>query len=340
MSKNRERFLDIAKGIAIICIVFLHLEDAVIPTGLNTFIGSFMISMFFISSGWLDGYRHKPLTLKELMSKRWRQLAVPYLWWSGIILTFDIVFYIIGYYDTYFIGRELYKTFVLRGIGTLWFLPALFGGEIIWNVIRRSRFSLVMGLLALVASCVYETLYLRAFGGATDSITKIIEAPFRTMNNILGAWPCIAAGFLFHRIFIRLSFKNQSRWVHLFLGGMITAIGYWCANYWPIPFCWRLVAPIMGPIGILLLSMTMENVRITNYFNYWGRNSLALMVTHYSIVLVICEWINKCLFNEPHIQGYVAFVYFIVVMIVEYYICEIITRKYPTLLGKSSLCHE
>ena len=59
MGENRERFLDIAKGIAIICIVLLHVEEGVIPTSLNTFIGSFMISMFYITTGWLDGDRGK-----------------------------------------------------------------------------------------------------------------------------------------------------------------------------------------------------------------------------------------------------------------------------------------
>lgn len=340
MGKKREQFLDIAKGIAIICIVLLHLEDGVIPTELNIFIGSFMISMFYVSTGWLDGYRREPLPLKKLIRKRWQQLAVPYLWWSGIILTFDIVLYIIGYYDLYFIARESYKTLVLRGIGTLWFLPALYGGEIIWNTICRSRLPLMTGLLAFVATCAYEELYQHTFGEATDSITRIIEAPFHTINNIIGAWPCIAGGFLFHRVIILFRWKNRSRWMFLFSGIVITTLAYWCANNCPIPFGWGFVTHIIGPIGILLLSMAMENLRFTNYFNYWGRNSLALMVTHYSIVMVACEMINKYLFNEPHIQGYAAFVYFIAVMIVEYYICDRITKKYPFVLGKSSIHYE
>ena len=74
--KKRERFLDIAKRVAILCIVLLHVENGVIPNGLNTFIGSFMISLFFVTTGWLDGYRTEPLKLKELCSKRWKQLGL------------------------------------------------------------------------------------------------------------------------------------------------------------------------------------------------------------------------------------------------------------------------
>lgn len=93
----------------------------------------------------------------------------------------------------------------------------------------------------------------------------------------------------------------------------------------------------MGPIGVLLLSMAMDNICLTNYFNYWGRNSLALMVTHYSIVMEIFNMINQYCFNEPYIQGYPSCVYFVAVMIVEYYLCELISKKFPASLGKSPL---
>lgn len=331
--KKRERYLDVAKGLAILCIVLLHVENGVIPGGLNTFIGSFMISMFFVTTGWLDGYRSEPLGLKELCRKRWKQLGVPYLWWTGIILAFDLVLWAVGYYDAYMIGREAYKALVLRGIGTLWFLPALFGGEIIWNLVRR-RGSVIVGLLAVAATLAAQYAYAYAFGGKTDSLTRIIEAPLHTLNNMLAAWTSIAAGFLFRRFFVALKMEGMARWRYLVAGTVVTAAGYWCANYWPVPMLWGLAAPVVGPIGIMLLAMAADDMRITDYFNYWGLNSLALMVTHYSIVMVLFEMLNKAILHEPYIQGYPAFAYFVAIMIVEYFICELITRKCPRLLGK------
>ena len=331
--KKRERFLDIAKGVAILCIVLLHVENGVIPNGLNTFIGSFMISLFFITTGWLDGYRTEPLKLKELCSKRWKQLGIPYLWWTGVILAFDLLLWSAGYYDAYMIGREAYKALVLRGIGTLWFLPALFGGEMIWNIVRRYR-SVAIGLLAVALTLVAQYAYYKAFGGKTDSLTRIIEAPFHTLSNMLSAWTSIAAGFLFRRILVALRMVRMAKWQYLVIGIVLTALGYWCANYWPVPMLWGLAAPIIGPIGILMLTMAVQDLKLTDYFNYWGINSLVLMVTHYSIVVVLFEMFHKAVFHEPYIQGYPAFAYFAVIMVLEYYICELINKYFSYLLGK------
>lgn len=48
--KERLRYLDISKGIAIICIVLLHYDNGVIPLRANVFIGSFMISLFYVTA--------------------------------------------------------------------------------------------------------------------------------------------------------------------------------------------------------------------------------------------------------------------------------------------------
>ena len=104
--RERTQYIDIAKGISII---------------------------------WIDALHHEQRTLKELIKKRWRQLGIPYILWTIIILVFDCILWTLDYYDNYFIGREVYKTLTLRGIGTLWFLPALFSGEILWYIIRKKK---------------------------------------------------------------------------------------------------------------------------------------------------------------------------------------------------------
>lgn len=40
----RERYVDMLKGLSILCITLLHYENGVLPKNLNIFIGSFMIS--------------------------------------------------------------------------------------------------------------------------------------------------------------------------------------------------------------------------------------------------------------------------------------------------------
>ena len=74
---KRFDYIDATKGVAILCITFLHFEKGVIPDWLNTWIGMFMISAFYVTSGWVTGINDKPITANELFKKRIRQLGVP-----------------------------------------------------------------------------------------------------------------------------------------------------------------------------------------------------------------------------------------------------------------------
>ena len=64
---TRERYVDIAKGIAILCIALLHYENGIFPQQLNTFIGSFMVSMFYVASGWISALYPKQLGFKDFL---------------------------------------------------------------------------------------------------------------------------------------------------------------------------------------------------------------------------------------------------------------------------------
>ena len=103
------------------------------------------------------GHEGKKIPTYNLAKKRLRSLGYPYIYWTGIILSFDIILWAFGYYDSYFIARETYKSIVLRGIGTLWFLPALFFGEIIWNWLSKRHWS--VWLLVLIVIMIYEHEY-------------------------------------------------------------------------------------------------------------------------------------------------------------------------------------
>ena len=66
----------------------------------------------------------------------------------------SIIFLIFGHYDSRIVLRDIYKTFTLRGIGTLWFLPAIYGGEILAWKFRQD------GLLGRVILCLSSLVFL------------------------------------------------------------------------------------------------------------------------------------------------------------------------------------
>lgn len=328
----RERYIDIVKGLSILSITFLHYEQGVLPQSVNVFIGSFMITAFYVTSGWVSAMNTTQLALKDLIKKRWKQLGVPYLWWTAIILLFDFILLGFGYYDTYFIEREIYKTITLRGIGTLWFLPALFGGELIWHGLKKRPLGLI--LLALAFTLCYQYVYGHISGGRTETLYRIIDAPFRTLCNMLNAWVGIAFGYGTYRIFSQ-AMRTTSKLRLALLGVTFCVFAFVTANYlphWLSPF-WGWLAPLWGPLGWLFLAKSVQHWKILNFFNYWGVHSLNLMVTHYSIILVLFTLVVE---NGLHqsFTGWRTILCFVLSMPIQYGLVHLLSRYASFTLGK------
>lgn len=328
---KREKYLDIVKGISIVSITFLHYENGILPTHVNTFIGSFMITAFYITSGWISAMSPSKLSLQEYVRKRWKQLGIPYLCWSLIILLFDALLWLFSYYDSYFIARETYKFLVLRGIGTLWFLPALFGGELIWRWLQIKRKYYL--IIVFIISCLYQAVY-TSFEWGDGTLNRIIDAPFRTISNILNAYIYIVFGYYAYKLYFTK--LHCSKRIMLMIAGIILCcIAYYTANYLPNSFSlfWPYLAPVIGPMGLILLAKVMQECKVLNYFAFWGRNSLLLMVTHYSIIMVTFQLIvEKCLHLD--FNGWCNIVCFIISMLLQYLMVKPINKYAHILIGK------
>mgnify|MGYP005904861945 CR=1 FL=1 len=332
-SSGTKRFvyLDIAKGLAIVSIVLLHFATGFIPPIVNVFISSYMISMFYVTSGWVNAMQPRQLPFREFLRKRWHQLGVPYLAWTLIILAFDMILWAFGYYNTYFIAREIYKSIVLRGIGTLWFLPALFGAEMLWWW-TRNRYPRLRCLIISVSVALFIWLYGIILEPRDTLAMSIIEAPFRVLYSIATAWLGVAAGFCFHRYVLKW-IQARHKIVALVAGLLIMLAGWYCALCPPIPLFWSFGAPLLEPIGLILIIMSIETSPLLRYFNYWGRNSMALMVTHFSILIVLCDIAVWLIWGHPMRGGWIALSLFGLTMIIEYFLAEWLSRKYPKILG-------
>ena len=332
--KKRARYIDEAKGLGILCIVFLHYENGVIPGEANTFIGSFMITIFYIVAGWVMAMKGTAEPTRILAKKRFRSLGIPYLYWTGIILAFDIILWAFGYYDNYFIAREAYKSLVLRGIGTLWFLPALFFGEITWNWL--SRHSPYLWILVLVAIVGYQYEYNAFFASRISSLWNIVKAPFYTLNSACTALICVAFGNGAYIVFRRFGLVDR-KFGSFFMGLCMCLVAYFSANYLgcllgPLAnIFWGLFAPIIGPIGFILVLYALQNSKMLDYFDYWGRNSLSLMVTHYSIVQVLITIFIVHVLHTPF-TGWITICAFLVSMPVQWGITRMLERYAPQLI--------
>lgn len=323
MKHIRQRYLDIIKGISILSITFLHYEDGLLNDYANCFISYFMVAMFYFVSGWLDAMNGKSLTLKERFRKRWQQLGKPYLYWTIIILTFDLILYAFGYYNNYFMAREVYKAAILRGVGTLWFLPALFGGEMLWHMVKHKLWTIV---LAVFASYTYQHFYYLYFSHVEGRLMQIIEAPFRVIYSVTTAYIMIAVGYYSYKIINRV---DARRWIALMIGGILLTVSFVTLKINIFPHFQSMIECL----ALVLLFKELPDGKLWNYFDYWGRNSLSLMVTHYCITLVLSKIIVTQFLNTEF-MGWITIYAFIASMIVSYIFTLALNRYFPYLLGK------
>ena len=335
--KSRLQYIDTAKGLAIVSIVLLHFEDGIFSPQLNLFISAYMITMFYITAGWVDAINASQRPFKEFLKRRWNQLMIPYIWWTGIILAFDSILWVFQYYDCYFMARELYKSINLRGIGTLWFLPALFGGSLLWHFTKqKNKLTIYIGVLLIIL--IYQSLYHRFIAINNDHIGRIIDAPFRTINSMGGAWIGIAAGYLFYKLYNEYWCINSIS-CDLIVGIALCVVSYYLETITHLPsWLWTISAPLLSPIGLVLICKAWQQNNLAQYvnifFTYWGKHSMTLMVTHYSIVMVICILLNQLIVGDQKLMGWNALIWFIVAMFIEYYLVLILEKRFPKIFGK------
>lgn len=336
---QRLQYIDTAKGLAIVSIVLLHFEDGIFFPQLNLFISAYMITMFYITAGWVDAMNVNQRPFKEFLKRRWNQLMIPYMWWTGIILAFDSILWAFKYYDCYFMARELYKSITLRGIGTLWFLPALFGGSLLWHFTKqKNKWGIYLGVLFIVL--IYQYLYHRFISINSDHIGRIIDAPFRTINSMGGAWIGIAAGYMFYKLYNEY-WRINSISRDLVIGIALCVVSYYLETRTQLPSSlWTISTPLLSPIGFVLICKAWQQNNLIRYvklfFTYWGKHSMALMVTHYSIVMTICILLNQLIVGDQKLMGWNSLIWFVVAMFIEYYLIILLEKRFPKIFGKKN----
>lgn len=133
MGKNRLRYVDIAKGIAMICIILGHLGNSYI----NRVVFTFHVPLFFFITGFFTNSKRPT---KEFIKVKFRTLIVPYMLTCIVIILLGTleglisgdaisVFMRWSYASLYGAGDSYTTPFYIPAIGALWFLLATFWGS-------------------------------------------------------------------------------------------------------------------------------------------------------------------------------------------------------------------
>lgn len=336
--KKRSQSIDMVKGLSIMTLFYLHFENGWMDIDYNIFL--VRSPAFYIVVGWLWGMSSNRRTVKEHWVKRLKGLVKPYLWFSLIFLVFDVIMVLCHQFDSFIIWRDIYKTLCLRGIGTLWFLPALLGGELLFLCLRDRSWTLkgiayLIGFMFIVG---YNFWHTNSFY-ANLRVKGFIDAPFRVINDVSSALIYISIAYYTSLNWGKKIF-NASRTNLLISGTLFLILSFGILNFFlsSISFIHEfmfILGNICAGYGILFFFKSIEQVKIIEKpLSYCGRNSLIIMAFHYCILLPIAQAIDRSVFHYSEFYGDRTIIYFLIAVIAQIGIIELVNHKFKFIIGK------
>lgn len=283
--QGRERWIDCARGIAIILVVLGHIDLGQNP--LCKWISSFHVPVFFVLSGVLvamkDAYAGQPI--KQVIVHKAKQLLYPFLTFSLMAMLY---YCLCGRVDR--AVQVIYYTVTLDGFSALWFLPAMWMAECMLLVLLRSKIANWLGTAVLVAgTTVYSALQYYVIGGAVTLDTGIL---FLILNGLcragIGA-VLMMAGYQGYQYAMRIKTK-RSRWAvtlaFMLVGwfcGQLNGMAdlHYCIQFNPVLYY---LAALLQAGGLIMLCALL--IRRCCILEFFGRNSLIVMATHYVLPLI------------------------------------------------------
>lgn len=336
--KKRSQSIDMVKGLSIMTLFYLHFENGWMDIDHNIFL--VRSPAFYMVVGWLWGMSSNRRTVKEHWAKRLKGLVKPYLWFSLIFLVFDVIMVLLHQFDSFVIWRDIYKTLCLRGIGTLWFLPALLGGEMLFLYLRDRSWTL-KGIayfitFALIVSYGYWSNHSNY---SASQLKEIIDAPFHVIRDISDAFIYLSIAYYISLNWGKQVFNSQKSRLFIY-GTILLIVSYFVMNFALYPICIVhefvfIVGSLCAGFGILLFFKSIENIKlIERPLAYCGRNSLTIMAVHFCLLFPIARAIDKSIFHNTEYYGNQTIVYFLIAIVIQIGIIELVNRKFKFIIGK------
>lgn len=172
--QTRLDWLDIAKGIAIVAVLIGH--TSAINRNVQIYLYSWHMPIFFIVSGILlqyrDSWRYR--SYKDTVIRKAKSLLYPYLTFSVLITIYSIKFgvgtseIVMSFYKNIganILVQDVIGTVLGIGIWLLWFLPALFFGELLTiAILKQGQHTLYRAIsvlfLIIIVSPIARNAYL------------------------------------------------------------------------------------------------------------------------------------------------------------------------------------
>lgn len=319
-NKKRLDWIDVARGIGIILVVFCHIYFDYT----RTYIYSFLMPLFFFISGFFFSPQ-KFSTLKSLISNRSKTLLYPYFLWSIVLFLFWLFFDSVGSSKLNNAIGIFYasggKDFMEWGI-MLWFLPCLFLTEVLYYTIyRQSRLKNSIWVIVIVLLGYFITSH--GFNNIPWSFNiSLIMILFFHIGHELRyflqgkIFNVLHYLWLFPSVFIWLIASYYNGEIYTYKGQFNNPLLY-------------LLSGVSGTASILLISHYIRNFKLLSLI---GKNTLFIFIAHLRAFTVF-KLLQLYIFNIPITNSLVYSIsYALLAVILLVPISIFVKRKFPYLL--------
>lgn len=346
MKKQRLFYLDMAKGIGIFLVVLGHLQGdyffslSPVFAPFCAWIFSFHMPLFFVISGILIRYREdENKDLKALAGGRFRSLMVPYLWFSLIYLLIVVFALIKGTVTAGTLFEQIWYVFSLYGMNVLWFLPALFLGELLFLLIRKKTSGKATALTVLILTVLAE---LAVFGIRQSTLPVRLDELLTTLIRPVFVCTFVTCGYFFSgslkqhdRVFIpELGAGILLMLLNIFLHPRNAAVDFRSMVHGN-PALFYLCA-LAASFGLVLITKNLPPMKPVVFY---GAHSLVVMAVHNNET-VLYQAMRLALYLNQFItkaRGYIS--YAVIVFVMTLYtviLIFVIERWFGFLIGKPS----
>lgn len=339
MTAKRLNYLDMAKGIGIILVVAGH--SGMCGDGLLAWLSSFHMPLFFVISGMLLSHRQeetRPLT--QSVQRKARSILLPYFTFSLIYLLIELV-YRLWKHQELSLSDAVLQSVSFYGISVLWFLPALFAGELLFLFIRKKTRHLLT-IISCGVLC-FVGVFCRNLYAAYD-------------HPVSGSLFFVWLGYLIHagiRMSIALAFLAAGYYSMMLLKrlqnrllSLAAAVLFFAVNLCLVrlngstdfrslsldnPFLY-FVGALTGSLAVILLCQSLPKLKLLSYL---GANSLIIMVTHLDCRIMLISHKFAGLI-ESYLPNRYLFLLNVALslLLLELVIVYVVNRWFPFLIGR------
>ena len=342
--KERVKFIDISRALAIIFIVLGHtLVYSKHCSMIFKLLYSFHVVLFFIVSGYT--FKIKKEGFKSFIKKKFIRIMIPYFIWAVLFLVLYVIFggnirNTLGTSSSFDIKTQI--TNILYGNGnmsalkqnsSLWFLPALFSMEIIYYFVisfvnKHKKWQILM-LIPLVLISYITNYFLK------------ISLPWG-INTVLNVGLFFYIGYLIkeYKIFEK-DYKISKLYfiLPIFIIGIISCFlnknTVSCIDYKYGNFTLALLSS--GCLAIVTIYIAFV-IKKNNVLEYIGKNTIGILIFHKIIILVFqtkLGLISNLLKNSNVVIEFILSITIVTISIICSLIANEVTRKIlPLAIGE------